>query len=61
MKNEVVFQCRKCEHLLFVKQINKTKLKNIMKMDCPSCGEEGYTNWVLFRMGNYEEEYGARE
>jgi hypothetical protein len=32
-----------------------------MDMDCPNCGEEGYENWILARMGNYEEEYGDRK
>ena len=58
MDNQVVFQCSKCGHLLFVEDTSKTKLEKIMNTDCPDCGEEAYGNWVLLRMGNYEEEYG---
>jgi transcription elongation factor Elf1 len=59
--NQVVFQCRKCDHLLFVEKISNKKLKEIMNTDCPNCGEEGYGNWVLLRMGNYENEYGVNK
>lgn len=59
-KNQVVFQCRKCEHLLFVEKINRESIKGIMNMDCPECGEENYANWILLRMGSYEEEYGDK-
>lgn len=59
-KNDIVFTCRKCGHLLFVSDISVKKLKDIMEMDCDSCGEEGYENWILSRMGNYEEEYGGK-
>ena len=27
--------------------INNEKLGRIAIMDCPSCGEEGYENWIL--------------
>ena len=57
--DQVVFECRKCGHLLFVENINTSKLKKIMNTDCPDCGEEGYGNWTLLRMGNYEKEYGS--
>ena len=57
-KNQVVCRCRKCDHLLFIENISISKLKGIMNMDCPNCGEEGYENWILSRLGNYEEEYG---
>ena len=29
-----------------------------MSLDCPNCGEDGFENWRLSRMGNYEKEYG---
>ena len=46
-KNQVVFRCRKCEHILFVDNICISRLKGIMSLDCPNCGEEGYENWIL--------------
>lgn len=57
--NQVVFQCKKCDQLLFIKKLNKKKLKEIMELECPNCGEEGYSNWILLKMGNYEAEYGS--
>ena len=62
MKNdEVVIECRKCERFLFIEEITKEKFQEIMEMDCPYCGEEGHRNWILVRMGNYEEEYYEKE
>lgn len=55
MKYYIVFQCRKCEHLLFVDKINKITLKGLMSFDCPECGEEGCGNWVLLRTGRESE------
>jgi transcription elongation factor Elf1 len=58
---QVVFKCRKCGHFLFVGDISLTRFEKIANMDCPDCGEEGYENWILSRLGNYEEEYGKKD
>jgi DNA-directed RNA polymerase subunit RPC12/RpoP len=58
MSKDIVFKCKKCGHNLFVGKTDKETLKKIMGMDCPNCGEEGYENWILSRMGNYEKECG---
>lgn len=60
---DIVFRCRKCEHLVFMdnKVVKAEKLVGIMEMDCPNCGEEGYENWVLSRQGNYKKEYGEED
>jgi len=45
----VVIQCRKCGHLLYV-DINDKLLKrlaDIENIECPTCGEEGFENWVV--------------
>ena len=44
-----VFICRKCGHNLYVEETPEfaEKLGRIAIMDCPSCGEEGYENWIL--------------
>lgn len=55
MKYYIVFQCRKCEHLLFIDKINKITLKGLISFDCPECGEEGCGNWVLLRTGRESE------
>jgi predicted RNA-binding Zn-ribbon protein involved in translation (DUF1610 family) len=54
-RNYVVFECRKCGHLLFADKINKTLLQGIMNYNCPSCGEEGYSNWILLKMASESE------
>jgi DNA-directed RNA polymerase subunit M/transcription elongation factor TFIIS len=59
INTDVVFRCRKCEHLLFVDNISIERLSEISKMDCPKCGEDGYENWILSRTGNYDEEFGV--
>ena len=49
-----IFKCRKCYSELRV-PINSDnglavwQLDGVVKTDCPSCGEEGYENWILLR------------
>ena len=57
---DTVFKCRKCEHLLFVNKISNIKMEELLHMECPECGEEGYENWVLSRVGDFNDEYGVR-
>lgn len=61
-KPDVVLKCRKCGHLLFIRKwkFNK-KLEEYLEMDCPECGEEGYENWILSRLGDYDVEYGGKD
>ena len=44
-----VFKCAKCEHNLYVEEVQNfgVKLAKIAEMPCPNCGEEGYENWIL--------------
>lgn len=56
MKPDFIFQCRKCEHLLYV---DKQKfLKNCELPDCLECGEEADENWVFIKEGNFDKEFG---
>ena len=48
LKLDYVFQCKKCEHKLFV---DIDKLKGLDSYDCPACGEQGYINWIYYGMG----------
>jgi transcription elongation factor Elf1 len=57
-KNEVIFKCRKCEHNLFVENIDLKLIDSISKMDCPNCGQGAYGNWILVGLGNSEEQKG---
>ena len=51
-KPDIVFQCKKCGHLIFTPNVIK-----LLKTDCPRCGEEPYVNWILKRRGDYDLEY----
>jgi len=44
MKLDLIFECRKCGHNLYVSPDNIEFLDN--PDDCPNCGEEGEQNWV---------------
>ena len=48
-----VFQCRKCQHLLY---IEPARIADVGKLDCPECGEEPDGNWFFERMGDYDED-----
>lgn len=53
----IVFQCRKCEHQLYVEQGNGFaedifKIQRIANKECPNCGEEGYANWILLGLAD---------
>ena len=56
--NDLVFQCNKCDHLLFV---SKEKIEKLIDMDCPNCGEEADGLWTFCRMGDYDSEFGTKE
>lgn len=61
IKPEIVFECRKCEHNLFVaKDQLQEKILKVIKMDCPNCGEEAGDIWILSREGDYNKEYGKK-
>ena len=51
---DLIFKCYKCSHNLY---IDKSRVKKILKTDCPECGEEPYENWILIGEGNYNKEY----
>lgn len=47
----LIFRCRKCGHELYVEEGQRlgSLLGRIADYDCPSCGEDGYENWILLR------------
>lgn len=56
----IVFKCRKCEHNLYVEETDDFAEKlgeKIAEYECPSCGEEGYENWILSHRAT---EFGGR-
>ncbi|WP_339193947.1 hypothetical protein MKY95_19310 [Paenibacillus sp. FSL P4-0176] len=53
-KNEVIFECRKCEHNLFAESIDLKLIDRISKMNCPNCGEDAERNWILVGLGDSE-------
>ncbi len=44
----LVFQCKKCEHEIYVVRDN---VDDLYDYDCPHCGEEGYLNWIYLGLG----------
>ena len=55
---DLVFECKKCSHLLYVSKDKMDKIESLPEYDCPECGEEGYLNWILSHSGNYGKDYG---
>ena len=55
---DLIFECRKCHHLLYVakKEFFK-KLESILHEPCPNCYEEGGGFWILKGEGNYDSEF----
>lgn len=49
--DSLVFECRKCGHLMFV---NKDKVEKLLKTNCPECNVEPDRNWTLLGLGNSE-------
>ena len=54
---DAVFICRKCEHHLFIETDGLIGvLEKLPEYDCPSCGEEGYQNWIFSHVGDSDKE-----
>jgi len=51
MKPYWIFECNKCNHILYVA---KKSIKKILSKDCPVCGEESYKNWTIIEEGNFD-------
>jgi hypothetical protein len=45
---DYIFKCKKCYHELYV---SRDKIDDLCDYDCPSCGEEGYLNWIYLGLG----------
>jgi DNA-directed RNA polymerase subunit RPC12/RpoP len=59
---DLVFECKKCGHLLFITGTASEKVKKISKLnnyECPNCSAEREENWVYVRTGDYQKEYGV--
>lgn len=64
MNKDLVFECRKCGHLLFITGTASEKVKKIAKLndqECDNCGAEREGNWSYLRTGNYQKEYDNKE
>jgi len=61
MKKDVIFLCKKCRnHYLYVSNFMKNA-NDIIEMECPVCGEEGYENWILIGLGLYKDVNSERK
>ena len=63
MTKDLVFECKKCEHLLFITGTASEKVKkisNLNEYECPNCGTKREENWIYVRVGDYQKEYGKK-
>jgi len=49
MEKDLIFECKKCGHNLYVSKDLK-KIQKLLKLDCPNCGEDGAI-WTLIGEG----------
>ena len=52
-KPDWIFQCRKCNHQVY---IEKNRLKKLAKKDCPECGEESGGLWIFVGEGDFDKD-----
>lgn len=57
---DYIFQCKKCEHELYVGKFEERKISTLPDTNCPSCGEEGYLNWISMGEGDFADFKGER-
>lgn len=54
---DIVFECKKCGHLLFVKTLGRSAedIADILdEMNCPNCGESPEENWTFKTLGDFD-------
>lgn len=54
VNTDIIFKCRKCGHHVYV-DATMDGVRKVLDLDCPSCGEEQYNNWIIVGEGNYDE------
>jgi len=54
-KPDWLFVCQKCNHVIYIK---KDRIKELLKLECPECGEEARLLWIISGEGDYDKEYG---
>lgn len=52
---DVIFECRKCQHNLYVTRLTPWWIDKLVDRDCPRCGEEGYRLWTFVGFGKIED------
>lgn len=60
MAPEYIFGCKKCEHQLYVNKFHEKTLSKLPDFNCPSCGEEGYLNWIAMGEGDFADFEGDK-
>lgn len=61
MKNkDIMFECRKCEHLLYVTPDNENWVEKLVDYDCPNCGEESGRLWIFVGFGSFADYEGPK-
>lgn len=55
--NEIVFKCKECGHLVYI-DCKIDKVKKLLNFNCPECNTESKENWILLKLGDYEQDKG---
>lgn len=51
---DIIFECKKCGHNVFVTEKGKKHWFKRIMVECPECGEEPYSNWIITGMGDFD-------
>ena len=54
MEPDLLFECRKCGHNLYIDKEEIEKVASLPEYECPECGEEGERNWIVLGEGNFK-------
>ncbi len=53
---DLIVRCRKCEHKIYLEDWHIfEKIDKLVRTSCPTCGEEGYNNWIILGLGFFED------
>jgi len=61
-RSDLVFECRKCNHLLYLADgalLDGRKIAQELETECPNCGEESGRLWIFIGLGSFSDEYGG--
>jgi endogenous inhibitor of DNA gyrase (YacG/DUF329 family) len=54
MSEQLIVECRKCGHQVYLTNPTLTRVVEMVEYDCPECGEEGDRNWTIVGQGDFD-------